>query len=58
MEPEVDELLIAKAQAKRVIYDIYGKDTLNGKVMIGKLNKCTNQREIDKVLAWGRTNLL
>ena len=47
-----------KAQAKRVIHDIYGVNTKKSNIMIEKLNECTNVTQITMVLAWGRRNLL
>jgi len=44
--------------AKRVVRDIYGKETKNADIMNHKLDACETVGELYQVLAWGRVNLL
>lgn len=44
--------------AKRVVRDIYGKDTKNADIMNHKLDACKTVGELYSTLAWGRVNLL
>lgn len=44
--------------AKRIIRDMYGVNTEKSKTMLNKLKQCTNERQIDMTLGWGRRNLL
>lgn len=53
------DFLQEKEQARRIIRDMYGSSTsLNGKIMVDKLEKCKTIAEIDNLLTWGRVNLL
>jgi len=56
--PEGHDLHVAKTQAKKIIRDIYGRNTKNADILNYKLDKCENVIQVDKVLAWGRVNLL
>ncbi len=44
--------------AKRVVRDMYGKDTKNTDIMNHKLDACKTVGELYSALAWGRINLL
>lgn len=44
--------------AKRVVRDMYGKDTKNADIMNHKLDACGTVGELYSTLAWGRVNLL
>jgi len=44
--------------AKRVVRDMYGKDTHNADIMNHKLDACETIGQLYQTLAWGRVNLL
>ena len=44
--------------AKRVVRDMYGKDTTNADIMNHKLDACETIGQLYQALAWGRVNLL
>ena len=44
--------------AKRVVRDMYGKDTPNADIMNHKLDACETVGQLYQALAWGRVNLL
>lgn len=46
------------ASARRVIKDLYGPTTEKTKILFKKLEECKTSNDINKVLIWGRTNLL
>lgn len=46
------------ASARRVIKDLYGPTTEKTKILLEKLDECKSSNEINKVLIWGRTNML
>lgn len=47
-----------KANAMRVIRDMYGLGSKSGQIMVEKIRECTTIPQINNVLAWGRKNLL
>lgn len=46
------------SNARQVVYDMYGKNTIKGDLMLMKLEKCKTTSQVNNVLAWGRINLL
>ena len=44
--------------AKRVVRDMYGKETKNADIMNHKLDACETIGQLYQILAWGRVNLL
>lgn len=53
-----EEFRLEMKNARRVVYDMYGKNNSNATIMDYKLNKCETVEQISNVLAWGRNHLL
>lgn len=47
-----------KAEAKKIIRDMYGSSSEAGKIMLQKLEETKTIAEISNTLVWGRKNLL
>lgn len=57
-EAEQLEFEIYKKQAKRVCKDIYGLNTPKYKIMVNKIDNCSNSTQVSNTMAWGRVNLM
>lgn len=47
-----------KATTRRIIRDLYGINGKHTATILEKLESCTTEQEIDRLLVWARTNFM
>ena len=53
-----NDLKSFKATTRRIIRDLYGVNGKHTAMLLEKLERCTTEQEIDRLLIWARINLL